>query len=94
MSSEDRVKRRSTALAVVGVPAIAAVESYEHAYDLVRAHGELGSTDHLIPLTVDGLNYAISMVMWTRRAGRGRSGAGAVGAGPGHRGDTRGQRGA
>ena len=36
----DRVIRWSTALAVLGVAAVAAVASYEHAYDLVRAHGE------------------------------------------------------
>ena len=37
MTGADRVIRWSTALAVLGV---AAVASYEHAYDLVRAHGE------------------------------------------------------
>ena len=42
---------RSTAGAVVGV---AAVASYEHAYALVRAHGETGWTARLVPLTVDG----------------------------------------
>jgi len=39
------------------------VASYEHAYDLVRAHGESGWTVRMIPLTVDGLIYANSMVM-------------------------------
>jgi len=34
-----------------------------NAYDLVRAHGEAGWTARLIPLTVDGLIYASSMVM-------------------------------
>ena len=52
-----------TALAVLGVAAVAAVASYEHAYDLVRAHGETGWTAHMVPLTVDGLIYASSMVM-------------------------------
>ena len=37
--------------------------SYEHAYALVRAHGEAGWTGRLVPLTVDGLIYASSMVM-------------------------------
>jgi hypothetical protein len=50
-------------MAVVGVAAVAAVASYEHAYDLVRAHGEAGWTARLVPLTVDGLVYASSMVM-------------------------------
>jgi hypothetical protein len=63
MSSADRIIRWSTALAVLGVAAVAAVASYEHAYDLVRAHGEAGWTARLIPLTVDGLIYASSMVM-------------------------------
>jgi hypothetical protein len=63
MMMADRVIRWSTALAVLGVAAVAAVVSYEHAYDLVRAHGESGWTARLIPLTVDGLIYASSMVM-------------------------------
>jgi hypothetical protein len=48
---------------MVGVAAVAAVASYEHAYALVRAHGEAGWTGRLVPLTVDGLIYASSMVM-------------------------------
>src|ERR1700733_3757703 len=63
MTAVDRVIRWSTALAVLGVAAVAAVVSYEHASALVRAHGESGWTGRLIPLTVDGLIYASSMVM-------------------------------
>ena len=59
----DHVIRWSTAGAVVGVAAVAAVASYEHAYALVRAHGEAGWTGRLVPLTVDGLIYASSMVV-------------------------------
>ncbi|MGH3280607.1 MAG: DUF2637 domain-containing protein [Trebonia sp.] len=59
----DRVIRWTTAGAVLGVAAVAAVASYEHAYDLVRMHGESGWTARLVPLTVDGLIYASSMVM-------------------------------
>ena len=59
----DRVIRWTTAGAVVGVAAVAAVASYEHAYALVRPHGEAGWTGRLVPLTVDGLIYAGSMVM-------------------------------
>ena len=59
----DRIIRWSTAIAVLGVAAVAAVASYEHAYDLVRAHGESGWTARMVPLTVDGLIYASSMVM-------------------------------
>ena len=53
----------TTAGAVLGVAAVAAVASYEHAYDLVRMHGESGWTARMVPLTVDGLIYASSMVM-------------------------------
>jgi Protein of unknown function (DUF2637) len=63
MITVDRVIRWSTALAVFGVAAVAAVASYEHAYDMVRAHGESGWTARMVPLTVDGLIYASSMVM-------------------------------
>ena len=58
-----QIIRWSTAGAVVGVAAVAAVASYEHAYALVRAHGETGWIGRLVPLTVDGLIYASSMVM-------------------------------
>src|ERR1700743_1913328 len=63
MTAAERVIRWTTALAVVGVAAVAAVASYEHAYALVRAHGEVGWTGRLVPLTVDGLIYARSMVL-------------------------------
>jgi uncharacterized protein DUF2637 len=63
MNAVDRVIRLSTALAVLGVAAVVAVASYEHPYDLVRAHGEAGWTARLVPLTVDGLIHASSMVM-------------------------------
>jgi hypothetical protein len=49
--------------AVVGVAAVAAVASCEHAYALVRAHGETGWIGRLVPLTVDGLICASSMVL-------------------------------
>jgi hypothetical protein len=39
MTAADRIIRWSTALAVLGVAAVAAVVSYEHASALVRAHG-------------------------------------------------------
>lgn len=59
----NRAIRWSTAAAVLCVAAVAAVVSYDHAYALVRAHGEDGITARLVPLTVDGLIYASSMVM-------------------------------
>lgn len=60
MTAADRGIRWTTAGAVLGV---AAVASYEHAYALVRLHGEAGWTGRLVLLTVDGLIYASSMVM-------------------------------
>jgi Protein of unknown function (DUF2637) len=63
MTGTDKAIRWSTAAAVIGVAVVAAVVSYEHAYDLVHAHGEAGWTAHLIPLTVDGLIWSSSMVM-------------------------------
>jgi hypothetical protein len=63
MTTTSQIIRWSTAGAVVGVAAVAAVASYEHAYALVRAHGETGWIGRLVPLTVDGLIYASSMVM-------------------------------
>lgn len=53
----------STAAAVVCVATIAAVVSYDHAYALVRTYGEDGWTARLVPLTVDGLMYASSVVL-------------------------------
>src|ERR1700733_8815649 len=63
MRAADEVIRWTTAGAVVGAVAVAAVASYEHAYALVRVHGESGWTARLVPLTVDRLIYASSMVM-------------------------------
>jgi hypothetical protein len=63
MMPTDRVVRWSTAGAVLGVAGVAAVASCEHACDLVLAHGKSGWTARMVPLTVDGLIYASSMVM-------------------------------
>jgi len=57
VNAADRVIRWSTTLAVVGVAAVAAVVSYEHAIARSRWTGRL------ISLTVDGLIHAGSMVM-------------------------------
>lgn len=59
----DRLIRITTAAAVAMVAAVAAVISYRHAYELVRAHGETGVTARLVPFTVDGLILAASMLM-------------------------------
>lgn len=63
MTTTEHVIRWSTAGAVLGVAAVAAMAFYEHAYDLVRMHGESGWTARMVPFTVDGLIYASSMVM-------------------------------
>jgi hypothetical protein len=59
----DRLIRITTALAVLAVAAVAAIISYQHAYELVTSHGETGITAHLLPFTVDGLIWAASMVV-------------------------------
>jgi hypothetical protein len=67
----DRLIRITTALAMVTVAAVVAVISYQHAYELVRLHGESGTTARLLPFTVDGLIWAASMVVLdTSRRGR------------------------
>jgi hypothetical protein len=58
----DRLIRLTTALAVLMVASVAAVISYQHAYELVTSHGEAGFTAHLLPFTVDGLIWAASTV--------------------------------
>jgi hypothetical protein len=59
----DRLIRITTALAVVAVAVVAAIISYQHAYELVRSHGESGVTARLLPFTVDRLIWAASMVV-------------------------------
>ncbi|GAB3429036.1 DUF2637 domain-containing protein [Flindersiella endophytica] len=63
VSPAERVIKWSTAAAVLCVATVAAVVSYDHAYALVRSYGEDGWTARLVPLTVDGLIYASSMVL-------------------------------
>jgi hypothetical protein len=59
----NRLIRVTTALAVATVAAVAAVISYQHAYELVSSHGETGVTARLMPFTVDGLILAASMLI-------------------------------
>lgn len=63
IAAGDRLIKITTALVVLGVAIIAAIVSYEHAYELIRTHGEDGWMARLVPLTVDGLIYSSSMVM-------------------------------
>ena len=59
----DRLIRASTALVVTAVASFAAVVSYSHIYDLGRAHGQLATAARLLPLSVDGLILAASLVL-------------------------------
>ena len=59
----DRLIRITTAFAVVAVAVVAAIVSYQHAYLMVRSHGESGVTARLLPFTVDGLIWAASTVV-------------------------------
>jgi hypothetical protein len=59
----DRLIKFTTALAVVAVAGVAAIISYQRAYELVTAHGETGLTAGLLPFTVDGVIWAASMVV-------------------------------
>ncbi len=59
----ERLIRVTTALAVIAVASVAAIISYQHAYELVRTHGQAGLTARLLPFTVDGLIWAASMAV-------------------------------
>jgi Protein of unknown function (DUF2637) len=59
----DRVIRIATASVVCAVAAVAAVVSYSHIYDLGRAHDQGGTAARLLPLSVDGLILAASLVL-------------------------------
>lgn len=59
----DRLIRASTTVVVVTLAGIAAYVTYQHGYEVVRANGEGPATARLVPLTVDGLVYASSMVI-------------------------------
>lgn len=55
--------RWSTTAVVVLLALVAGIVSYRHAYAVVTSYGETGLTAVLVPLTVDGLIYASSMVL-------------------------------
>ena len=59
----DRLIRAATAAVVTAVAAFAAVVSYSHVYDLGRLHGQSGTAARLLPLSVDGLIVAASLVL-------------------------------
>ena len=55
--------RLATAVVACAVAAFAAVVSYSHIYRLGRAHGHDGTVARLLPLNVDGLILAASLVL-------------------------------
>jgi hypothetical protein len=61
--SGERLIRAATAAVVCAVAGFAAVVSYSHIYDLGHAHGQDGTAARLLPLSVDGLILAASLVL-------------------------------
>jgi len=61
--SGDRIIRAVTAATVIGLAVVAAVISYRHAYAVAIAHGEVGATAILTPVTIDGLVLVAGLVM-------------------------------
>jgi Protein of unknown function (DUF2637) len=62
LTAEQMIKG-GTGAVVLAVAAFAAVVSYSHIYDLAREHGQAGAAARLLPLSVDGLILAASLVM-------------------------------
>ena len=62
-SGPDKLIRIATALVVVAVAAFAAIVSYSHIFDLGYTHGQKGVAGRLLPLSVDGLILAASLVL-------------------------------
>lgn len=59
----DTVIRVLAAAVVLAVAAFAAIVSYSHIFELGRQHGQDGTAARLLPLSVDGLIAAASLVM-------------------------------
>lgn len=64
--------RRVTAAAVTLVAGIAAVVSYRHGLEVVRAAGENGWVAYLVPGSADGVIFAASMVILSAAKSRTR----------------------
>ena len=62
MTWGNRLIRGSTTVVAVGIAGVAAVVSYQHAYEVVTSYGEPATTAALVPLCVDGLVFAAGMV--------------------------------
>jgi Protein of unknown function (DUF2637) len=61
--SGDRLIRIAAAAVVCAVAGFAALVSYTHIYELGRGHGQDGTPARLLPLSVDGLILAASLVL-------------------------------
>jgi hypothetical protein len=71
----DKLIRAAMTAVVIAVAGFAAVVSYSHIYGLGRAHGQVGAAARLLPLSVDGLIVAASLVLLHEaRNGRGAPG--------------------
>ncbi len=67
----DQIIRAAAAAVVVAEAAIAAAVSYSHIYELGRRYGQTGYAARLLPLSIDGLIVAASMVLlYEARGGR------------------------
>jgi hypothetical protein len=69
----ERAIRAVAGAAVLSVAGVAAVVSYSHIYELGRTHGQTSAAARLLPLSVDGLIVAASLVLLIE-ACAGRSG--------------------
>ncbi|GAA2294218.1 hypothetical protein GCM10010149_47740 [Nonomuraea roseoviolacea subsp. roseoviolacea] len=58
----DRIIRYAAYVGVSVLAGIAAVVSYNHAYEVARAYGESGEVARLVPLVIDGLLVVASVV--------------------------------
>src|ERR1035438_7838379 len=61
--NKDKLIRLSTGGTVTAVASFAAIISYSHIFDLGIQHGQNGTAGRLLPLSVDGLILAASLVM-------------------------------
>jgi Protein of unknown function (DUF2637) len=59
----ERVIRAVAGAAVLSVAGVAAIVSYSHIYELGRTHGQTGAAARPLPLSVDGLIVAASLVL-------------------------------
>src|ERR1017187_5112165 len=61
--NKDKLIRLSTGGTVTAVASFPAIISYSHIFDLGIQHGQNGTAGRLLPLSVDGLILAASLVM-------------------------------